>query len=120
MLLTDDQVFFWTDAQRMLFGERPYVDFFQFTAPGTDLVYFLALKLAGGGVVATNLVDVALGLALSSVCFRVAAAMMSTNSCVARDTALRGGDLLAGAQRNPSPLQRPLRDGGGRRRWPRR
>jgi hypothetical protein len=42
ILQSDDQVFFWTNAQRMLNGERAYVNFFQYTPPGTD-VFFLSL-----------------------------------------------------------------------------
>jgi hypothetical protein len=39
-LLGGDQTYFWVDAQRMLSGERPYRDFFQFTPPGTDVVQY--------------------------------------------------------------------------------
>jgi hypothetical protein len=31
ILLSGDQTFFWMNGQRMLHGERPYLDFFQFT-----------------------------------------------------------------------------------------
>jgi len=38
-LQTGDQIYFWVFAQRMSQGERVYRDFFQFTPPGTDLLY---------------------------------------------------------------------------------
>ncbi len=50
ILLGGDQVYFWTYAERMLDGERIYRDFFQFTPPGTDLVYLGLFKLFGPSV----------------------------------------------------------------------
>ena len=47
LVLGGDQVYFWMNAHRMLFGERIYQDFFQATPPGTDLVYFAAFKVFG-------------------------------------------------------------------------
>ena len=38
-LQVGDQVYFWVFAQRMLYGETVYRDFFQFTPPGTNLLY---------------------------------------------------------------------------------
>jgi len=76
-LLTGDQVFFWTYAQRMLLGERPYVDFFQFTPPATDLVYLAAFRLFGVRILVTSAVDFGLGLALALVCFSVARQLMT-------------------------------------------
>jgi len=40
VLLSGDQLSFWMDGQRILHGELLYRDFFQFTPPGTKLVYF--------------------------------------------------------------------------------
>jgi len=39
VLLSGDQLLFW-DGQRILHGELPYRDVFQFTPTGTNLVYF--------------------------------------------------------------------------------
>src|SRR6266566_4471876 len=47
ILLGGDQVFFWMNGQRMLHGERPYVDFFQFTPPGADIFYLALFKMFG-------------------------------------------------------------------------
>ncbi len=47
ILLGGDQIFFWMDAKRLLLGERIYLDFFQFTPPGTDVVYLAFFKLFG-------------------------------------------------------------------------
>jgi hypothetical protein len=75
-LLSGDQTFFWTDAQRMLYGEQPYRDFFQFTPPGTDLVYFSLFKVFGPRIWVTNAVVLLLGLSLCWVCFSIARQMM--------------------------------------------
>jgi hypothetical protein len=45
ILLSGDQVYFWMNGQRMLYGERVYGDFF--TPPGTDVFYFGLFKLMG-------------------------------------------------------------------------
>jgi hypothetical protein len=45
ILQSGEQVYFWMDAQRMLHGERAYVDFFQYTPPGTDLFFLTLFKL---------------------------------------------------------------------------
>lgn len=51
ILLGGDQVFFWVSAQRVLLGDRIYRDFFQFAAPGTDLIYLgtfhLSVRVSG-------------------------------------------------------------------------
>ena len=54
ILLGGDQVFFWLDAQRMLYGQRIYQDFLQFTPPGTDLFYLALFKLFGFRIWVTN------------------------------------------------------------------
>jgi hypothetical protein len=75
-LLTGDQTFFWMDGQRMVYGEQPYRDFFQFTPPGTDFVYFILFKLLGLHIWVTNLAVLLLGVALSWICFEVANEIM--------------------------------------------
>jgi hypothetical protein len=69
VLLGGDQCFFWLYAERMLFGEQPYRDFFQFTPPGTDLIYLFAFVIFGTRIWVTNAVAIALGVALSCACF---------------------------------------------------
>jgi hypothetical protein len=64
------------DAQRMLHGELPYRDFFQFTPPGTDLVYFLLFKLFGPHIWVTNILVLVLGVALCGICFSIAIEIM--------------------------------------------
>jgi hypothetical protein len=76
ILLGGDQTYFWMDAQRMLHGELPYRDFFQFTPPATDLVYFLPFRLFGPYLWVTNLVVLALGVALCGICFSIATQLM--------------------------------------------
>lgn len=75
LVLGGDQLYFWMNAYRMLFGERIYQDFFQATPPGTDLVYFAAFRMFGAQVATANAVVLLLGVALCLVCFRIAEQM---------------------------------------------
>jgi hypothetical protein len=75
-LLSGDQVYFWMNALRTLQGERIYQDFFQFTPPGTDLLYLVVFKLFGLHVWACNAVVLVLGVALSWLCFKIAKLIM--------------------------------------------
>jgi hypothetical protein len=75
-LLGGDQVFFWTNAQRALYGELIYRDFHEVTPPGTDLVYLAAYELFGARIWIPNLVVLLLGLALCWICFHVASLVM--------------------------------------------
>jgi hypothetical protein len=79
VILGGDQSFFWTYAQRMLRGERIYRDFFQFTPPGTDLVYAAVFGLVGPRLWAANAVVVAVGAGLGWLCFRIARAIMGVS-----------------------------------------
>jgi hypothetical protein len=72
-LMGGDQVFFWMDAQRLLSGERIYRDFFQYTPPGTDLMYLAAFRVFGMHIWVTNVIVLALGVLLCQLCFRTAA-----------------------------------------------
>jgi hypothetical protein len=80
ILLGGDQGFFWMYAERLLKGELPYRDFFQFTPPGTDVVYFAAFALFGARIWVTNAVVVVLGTALAGVCYCLARGLMSKAS----------------------------------------
>jgi hypothetical protein len=75
-LQTGDQIYFWVFAQRMFYGETVYRDFFQFTPPGTNLFYLFFLKVFGIRLWLPNVVDIALGVALCWVCFRIARQIM--------------------------------------------
>jgi hypothetical protein len=76
-LQAGDQIYFWVFAQRMSHGERVYRDFFQFTPPGTDLLYLLFLKIFGLRIWLPNATDVALGVALCWACFGIARQIMA-------------------------------------------
>lgn len=82
VLLGGDQTFFWEYASRMLRGQRPYVDFFEFTPPGTDLFYLALFKIFGPRIWVTNLAVLALGVALCWVCLRISAALMRRSLAV--------------------------------------
>jgi hypothetical protein len=81
-LLSDDQVFFWMNAQRMLHGERIYQDFFQFTPAGTDLLYLSVFKLLAPHIWVTNAVVLVLGVALGWVCFKIAKLIMEPSEAL--------------------------------------
>src|SRR5579859_159151 len=72
ILLSGDQVYFWMNGQRMLYGEHPYVDFFQFTPPGADVFYLFLFKLFGPRIWPINFAVLVLGVALCWVCFLIA------------------------------------------------
>jgi hypothetical protein len=76
ILLTGDQVYFWMNAQRMIYGEQIYQNFFQFTPPGADLFYFALFKIFGLRIWVTNSVVLVLGIVLSLVCFRIASRLV--------------------------------------------
>jgi len=81
-LLSDDQVFFWMDAQRMLDGRHIYQDFIQFTPPGTDVIYLALFKLFGLRLWVTNVLVLALGLAFCWLCFSIASEIMERKSAI--------------------------------------
>ena len=76
-LLGGDQVFFWLPGMRMLDHARIYQDFFQFTPPGTDFVYFVLFRLLGTHLWDTNVFVLLLGVTLCWMCFSIAREMMS-------------------------------------------
>jgi hypothetical protein len=76
LLLGGDQLYFWMDAQRLLHGEQVYRDFFQNSPPGTDLVYFSVFRLFGPRIWTTNVVVLALGIALCWLCLRISRLVM--------------------------------------------
>jgi hypothetical protein len=82
ILLSGDQVFFWMNGQRMLHGEQPYRDFFQFTPPGADVFYFFLFKLVGPRIWALNAAVLLLGVALCWVCFVIADQFMERHLAV--------------------------------------
>ena len=75
-LLGGDQVFFFMRAQRMYYGEHIYQDFFEFTPPGTDLVYASAFELFGPRLWVTNLVVLLLNIGFCWATWRVTKVIM--------------------------------------------
>jgi Dolichyl-phosphate-mannose-protein mannosyltransferase len=67
---SDDQAYFWMHAQRMLNGERPYIEFFQYTPPGTDLFFLALFKAFGARIWVLNAAVIALGVSLCWICWR--------------------------------------------------
>jgi hypothetical protein len=81
-LLGGDQVFFWLPAMRMLEHARIYQDFYQFTPPGIDLIYFGLFRVFGPHVWVTNAFVLVLGVALCWMCFSIARMMMSSRAAL--------------------------------------
>jgi|SRR5581483_8638564 len=77
-LLGGDEQVFWMNALRMRHGELIYRDFFEFTPPGTDLVYFSAFALFGARIWVPNGVQLALGIGLTFLIFHVARFVLKT------------------------------------------
>jgi hypothetical protein len=75
-LLGGDEQVFWMNALRMLQGELIYRDFFEFTPPGTDLVYLGAFALLGPRIWVPNVVQLLLGVSLACLCFHLARSIM--------------------------------------------
>lgn len=82
VLLSGDQLYFWMNGQRMLYGELPYRDFFQFTPPGADVFYFLMFKVFGAHIWVVNGIVMLLGMALCWVCFEIARTIMNRGPAV--------------------------------------
>jgi hypothetical protein len=64
IFLSGDVYTYLLNAQRMLHGQVMYKDFFQFTTPGTELVYLTLFKLFGVRLWISNFMLLALGLSL--------------------------------------------------------
>ena len=62
ILLAGDPGIFLAEAQRMLRGEMPYRDFFQFLTPGIDVVYYLLFRIFGPSAFVVSASLVAAGL----------------------------------------------------------
>lgn len=62
IFLAEDPQIYLLNAARMLEGQVIYRDFFQFTSPGTELVYFVLFKLLGPRAWIPNAVLVILGV----------------------------------------------------------
>ena len=62
-----DQTVYLANASRMLHGDVIYRDFFQFTTPGTELVYLGFFRLFGTREWISNAVLILLGLALTGL-----------------------------------------------------
>jgi hypothetical protein len=71
-LLGGDEQVFWMNALRIMQGELIYRDFFQFTPPGTDLVYVSMFSLLGPRIWVPNVVQLLLGTSLACLCFHIA------------------------------------------------
>jgi hypothetical protein len=72
-----DQLLHLHNATRMLDGQMIYRDFFQFTFPGTELVYLALFKLFGVGAWIPNVMLALLGLGLTWLCVFISRKLLS-------------------------------------------
>ena len=71
-----DSMVYVSDGMRMYEGELIYRDFFQFSTPGTSLVYFLLFKTFGVRLWVPNLSLLLLGLGLAGIMVVIAKKLM--------------------------------------------
>jgi hypothetical protein len=72
-----DQILNLQNAMRMIDGQVIYRDFFQFTPPGTELIYFALFKLVGVHAWIPNAMMMVLGLSLTWVCIVISRKILS-------------------------------------------
>jgi hypothetical protein len=80
ILQRDDQITFVVNAVRMLHGEMIYADFYQYTPPGTDLIYLALFKMFGVRAWIASAVVFLLGIAAFWICYAAAVRMMTRAS----------------------------------------
>ena len=84
ILQRDDQITFVVNAVRMLRGEMIYKDFYQYTPPGTDLIYLALFKVFGVRAWVASAVVCLLGIAAFWICYAIAVRMMArASACLA-------------------------------------
>jgi hypothetical protein len=96
ILIWGDQLGFATKGSRVLAGELPYRDFFEFLTPGTDLAYALLFKCFGVSLWIPNMV-MALLAAATSLLMTLCAARLLQGFAVAVPALLFSGFALYGA-----------------------
>ncbi len=67
----EDHLYFIQDAWRMYRGEALYRDFFEYTFPGTQVLYFALLKLFGTKFWVINAVILLQGMSISLICIAI-------------------------------------------------
>ncbi len=72
-----DQSFYLHNATRMLDGQMIYRDFFQFTTPGSEIVYFCLFKLFGVHAWIPNATVTVLGVGLVGLCIVISRRLLS-------------------------------------------
>ncbi|HEV2493718.1 MAG TPA: hypothetical protein VG204_11695 [Terriglobia bacterium] len=80
ILMGGDQSFFLTYASRMLDGQLMYRDFFQFTPPGTSLVYLALFEAFGKRAWIPNVLILVLGVSLTWLTVSISRKIMGRGS----------------------------------------
>jgi hypothetical protein len=74
--IPEDQFIYFGGARRMLAGQSIYVDFFQYTLPGTELLFFCLMKIVGLKLWLPNVVVMVVALASVWLGFILASAIL--------------------------------------------
>jgi hypothetical protein len=90
-----DQMLFATDGARIVAGQMPYRDYFQFVTPGTDLVYAFLFRYLGLLLWIPNLLMVCLA-ATAVLLTTLAAGKVLRGGFIALPAALTAGFILFG------------------------
>src|SRR5438270_2232962 len=91
----NDQMLFASDGARIVAGQMPYRDYFQFVTPGTDLVYAFLFRHLGLRLWIPNLLMICLA-ATAVLLMTLAAAKVLRGSSIALPAALTSGFILFG------------------------
>jgi hypothetical protein len=84
ILQRDDQITFVVNAVRMLHGEMIYKDFYQYTPPGTDLIYVALFEIFGVRAWIAGAVVLLLGIGAFWICYAIAVRIMTrASACLA-------------------------------------
>jgi hypothetical protein len=75
-----DAVFFFEHAKRILLGQVPFRDFFEFVMPGTDLLYAGIFRVFGVHAWLAADIVILLGLALTAVVLRISQKIFHGNT----------------------------------------
>src|SRR3984957_18709839 len=75
-----DAVFFFEHAKRILLGQVPFRDFFEFVMPGTDLLYAGIFRVFGVHAWLAGAIVILLGLALTAVVLRISQKIFRGNT----------------------------------------
>lgn len=79
LAVQNDAVFFFEHAKRMVDGQVPYRDFFEFVMPGTDIFYAILLRILGVHAWINSCLLILLGVSLCWILIRASKHILTGN-----------------------------------------